>query len=711
MLSQLNPAPEHVQRPGQWAAWAAGAEGPVLVALDAIDPRMPVLWQERLALVSPSPHLAAPLAVLPAGEAAWLVSAWAAGESMATMASRAQLPVWTVVNAAEHALEGLAALHAAGLPHGAVTASRLVAAPDPVTMQTVVRLTGAGGSHATAAVPWDGPVTDEDAVTAPEIWRGGAPSPAADLYALGATLYFLLAGQHPHATPDMTRTACGQRHLDAVHAPLAEARAGVSRPLEVWLDWLMQPDPADRPPDAGTALRVLREVCQGNTANLKGFDRIKVTQMSFSQTTAAGPTGKPHAPEKKKRKFFVHGVDEPVAARAVSIIVMMGLFYAVTWAMRQHQKGGQPQTMMQGGEEDLAESLTELGNLAGGGDGDGEESAEDAAISATSDIERLIGLRRSRPAWAWFLTSLDEVRDRTGNPPTVAYCALLPGDFAGGWNDSRRAALLSLMRREERASGVQVVDFFFGDDRIDLLVRTTRSDPDERVFLERMAERTDPESHMALRARLEAARDRGGDDAVNAFMAPWRARMQDPRLFAWDLQRAVNVHARTAWQLKQPVFPRRPKIYALKPHDAEGLRRFAHAIDLQPAVHGFAANFDSWPWSGLGRAVAGDNHSAWRLADLATLPGTAPTPMTPRFSDYRRSAWLSAIRRYPVERWHDDPDTWTLSNAPAVLLLGGRVDPAGWIAAGARTPEPVAPPAAPAPVTIVPSAPRRPERR
>ncbi|MFJ4500301.1 protein kinase [Streptomyces sp. NPDC088864] len=83
---------------------------------------------------------------------------------------------------------------------------------------------------------------------APEQFRAGLVTPAADLYALGCVLYEMLTGVPPF-TGDSAYVLM-DRHLHGVPAPLRLVRPDVPAELARLADRLLAKDPADRPADA-----------------------------------------------------------------------------------------------------------------------------------------------------------------------------------------------------------------------------------------------------------------------------------------------------------------------------------------------------------------------------------------------------------------------------------------------------------------------------
>lgn len=101
----------------------------------------------------------------------------------------------------------LAAVHGAGLVHGDLKAAN-------VLRERGGRIVLADFGSAAPAARAGEPVrvlTGTPAVLAPEVLAGAAPSPASDLYALGALLFRVLGGEYPRSADGGTR---GRRLLD-----------------------------------------------------------------------------------------------------------------------------------------------------------------------------------------------------------------------------------------------------------------------------------------------------------------------------------------------------------------------------------------------------------------------------------------------------------------------------------------------------------------
>jgi hypothetical protein len=83
---------------------------------------------------------------------------------------------------------------------------------------------------------------------APEVLRGGAPSPASDLYALGVLLFHLLSDSYPYAASDLDGLLAAQERNQRVR--LADLKPGLPADLLRAIEHAIDKDPARRYPNA-----------------------------------------------------------------------------------------------------------------------------------------------------------------------------------------------------------------------------------------------------------------------------------------------------------------------------------------------------------------------------------------------------------------------------------------------------------------------------
>lgn len=178
------------------------------------------------------------------------------------VAAHGPIPAADVAALLGHAAGALAAAHAAGAPHGALTPRALAVAPTGLPL--VLEL-GAGALLAQALADDEcmfdtmsaaGACALALAFAAPELCADpDARTAAADQYALGAVGYFAVTGLHPHpALPDLIRAkrAGAPPSAAVVNPDVPPAFAAV-------LERMMAPDPAARFPDLRAVEAVLAE--------------------------------------------------------------------------------------------------------------------------------------------------------------------------------------------------------------------------------------------------------------------------------------------------------------------------------------------------------------------------------------------------------------------------------------------------------------------
>lgn len=165
------------------------------------------------------------------------------------------LPPLRATNLVTRIAEGLACAHRRGIVHRDLK-------PDNVMLSLtgVPKITDFGLAkrvHAEAA----GEVSDLAGTPhfmAPELFTGGAASPASDVYALGVTFYLLLTGRLPFTAPSLNALS-----QTVQHDPTPSPRAIVpDLPLEIaeCVALLLEKCPANRPANATAATQLLAAV-------------------------------------------------------------------------------------------------------------------------------------------------------------------------------------------------------------------------------------------------------------------------------------------------------------------------------------------------------------------------------------------------------------------------------------------------------------------
>lgn len=153
------------------------------------------------------------------------------------LAARTVLPPQEVARIGAPAAAALAAAHAAGIVHRDVKPGNILLGHDGTT-----KITDFGISHAAGDVTVTSTgLLGTPAFLAPEVARGEAPSPASDVFSLGATLYAAVEGAPPFGTSE---NPIAQLHRVAAGGAPAPRRAG---PLTGMLIEMLHDDPSARP--------------------------------------------------------------------------------------------------------------------------------------------------------------------------------------------------------------------------------------------------------------------------------------------------------------------------------------------------------------------------------------------------------------------------------------------------------------------------------
>jgi tetratricopeptide (TPR) repeat protein len=181
------------------------------------------------------------------------------GESLANLLAgssgkhlNAALPLlWAIA-------EPLATLHSEGRVHGALHAGNVIVV-DATQASPKVRLLDAGAGLARP------PLSDPGeqrwvASMAPELLRGGSPSPQSDVYAFGVLIYELISGKPPFTGKSAADVALGHLIESPEALSFVAPGNGANPAVEALVRTLLEKSPEQRPRNAAELLEGLRKL-------------------------------------------------------------------------------------------------------------------------------------------------------------------------------------------------------------------------------------------------------------------------------------------------------------------------------------------------------------------------------------------------------------------------------------------------------------------
>ncbi|UGT56191.1 serine/threonine-protein kinase [Nocardia asteroides] len=248
---------------------------PGLTGTQALEAKLRAMREGRIAARLHHPNAITVFDVAEEDGQPWLVMEYMNAPSLAVkLAGGATLPPIEVAGIGAQAAAALSAAHDAGIMHRDVKPANLLVGDDGT-----VKLTDFGISHATGdvTVTATGFLAGTPAYLAPEIARGDNPKPAADVFALGSTLYAAVEGAPPFGEGDNPLAVLHAVARGVVPEP---KRAG---PLGPVLMWLLTASPEERPTMA-QARKALEDVAAGRVPALPAT-ATKVLPLSEAATT------------------------------------------------------------------------------------------------------------------------------------------------------------------------------------------------------------------------------------------------------------------------------------------------------------------------------------------------------------------------------------------------------------------------------------------
>ncbi|HYF72182.1 MAG TPA: serine/threonine-protein kinase [Nocardioides sp.] len=409
--------------------------------------------------------------VIEEGDQIWLVMEYVRSRTLAEIiAADGPLSPERAAWIGAQVAEGLAAAHALGTMHRDVKPGNILVTDDDVAK---ISDFGIARAHGDDQLTRTGLVTGTPAYFSPELARGEDPTPAADIWALGATLYAAVEGHPPF--PD-ERNAIVLLSTIASTPPPVPQRAGVlTEPIARMLD----PDPSSRWTMADAA-HVLRR--------MQGAESFPVTHQATTAFAAPAPgaptTDAPAPDEPRAADRGREGTDGvivvPPAGRqprrrrgllAAGVVVLLVLALAVAYLLWPDPATDEPSTSGRSTDP----SATSGGQPGGGpGPGSGQEGDPSTAPTPTSEPdtaapvsgagaeEFVRGYYASLPAdteAGWAALS-PEFQDQVGSY----------GDYEGFWSSIESVAVGDVTPAEEGAVDVALT-YTTTDGRVDEEVR------------------------------------------------------------------------------------------------------------------------------------------------------------------------------------------------------------------------------------------------
>ncbi len=254
----------------------------------------------------------------------WLIMEYLPSKSLATVLSeQGTLPPSEAARIGAQVASALVAAHAAGIVHRDIKPANVLLGDDGT-----VKITDFGISRATGdvTVTATGMLAGTPAYLAPEVAKGEDPTPAADVFSLGSTLYTAVEGHSPFGLSENTLALLYAVAAGKITPP---RQAG---PLTALLMQLLRVEPAERPTLA-TARDNLNAVAEGRQPpGLMGSasattERIAGNRLPQRPQVPLGPPTPPRPqwptqqqqqpPQKDATRLNVHPFAEPTPSGPV----------------------------------------------------------------------------------------------------------------------------------------------------------------------------------------------------------------------------------------------------------------------------------------------------------------------------------------------------------------------------------------------------------
>jgi serine/threonine protein kinase len=256
----------------------------------------------------------------------WIIMELIRGRSLdAIVKAGGPLPPRRVAAIGLEILQALRAAHAAGVIHRDVKPANVLISEHRVVLTDF----GIATIEGDASITQSGLVMGAPAYTAPERARGEQAVAASDLWSLGATLYFAVAGHRPYAGANPNAVF----HSILTGPPAQTDKAGALAPV---LAGLLCKDPAER---------FTIEIASALLADILGVRPPDADDSPDETDSKHWPADAPTDPHRSSRRSFNHRRRRTAAVCGGLLLTGLVLLSGVVWANVQDRPGSAHEPM------------------------------------------------------------------------------------------------------------------------------------------------------------------------------------------------------------------------------------------------------------------------------------------------------------------------------------------------------------------------------
>jgi hypothetical protein len=375
---------------------------PGLDLRQASEARQRILREGRISARLQHPHAVAIYDVSMHDGEPWLVMEYLRARSLANVLTMdGLLSDRAAARIGVQLADALYAAHQAGIVHRDVKPGNVLICDNGIIKLSDFGIARAAGD---ITVTQTGVLTGTPDYFAPEVARGGPPTPAADVFSLGATLYISVEGEPPFG---VETNALTKMHLVAAGKVRPPRRAGHLTPV---LAQLLDADPARRP-SASEAREMLADAEHGISQPVRVPPPRRASQTASPAELPAArvggvPATLPPTPGPHRRRRATNGGRRRVAISLAAVVALGALVSGAVLMGRSGRQAGSPDPT----------SVTVTADTA----------------SLTGAVQRYYAALPNNPTAAWALLSTDARRQLGG-----------PAAFTKYWQNIRTVTVLS----------------------------------------------------------------------------------------------------------------------------------------------------------------------------------------------------------------------------------------------------------------------------